>query len=127
MSDVFISYVNQDSKIAALIYDRLKEAGISTWADKDIRTGEEWSTIIDEALKSASSIVLVLSRAALKSPFLASEYSYFLRQNKRLIPVLAEPIPIEDFPLSLSRFQYIDLTEDFDTGIQELVRAIKEP
>lgn len=126
MSYVFISYVNQDAKIAALIRERLNKAGISTWQDTSFSTGER-SAEIDEVLKNAVGMVLVLSPSTLNSPYVSSEYQYFLGQNKRLFPVLTEPIPIEDFPLSLSRLQYFDLTDDFDAGIQELVEAIKDP
>jgi hypothetical protein len=95
--------------------------------DANLRTGDNWIASIEEALKNASSLVLILSPASLKSPFVVREYQYFLAQNKRLFPVLVEPIPIEDFPYSLSSFQYFDLTKDFDTHVEALIEAVKNP
>jgi hypothetical protein len=54
----------------------------------------------------------------------ADEWSYFLEKNKAILPLLIAPC---DVPFRLSRRQRVDFTANYQSGLQELLRAMGSP
>jgi len=126
MSYVFISYAAKDRDIALLVRERLTEAGIETWMDRDIKPGRDPVEAIREALRNASGGLVLLSPAVANAPEVASEYKYILSQNKRLdVAMVAPIISPHDIPAHLQSIPSIDLQWDFETGMRKLIAAIK--
>jgi hypothetical protein len=122
---VFISYAASDQDDAKRIAEALESAGLKTWMADDIVLGDDWQATIDEAVKAASSGVVVLSPSSVRSAWVTSEYRTMLSQNKRLYPIVIRPIDTDDIPPRLKDLLWIDLTNDFDSGMARLVGAIQ--
>jgi hypothetical protein len=122
---VFISHAARDNEIARRVYDTLKAAGIKAWLDQlEIRPGVDWKAQLDEALRSASSGLVLLSNAAVKSPEVTMAWRYFLIQNKPLYLASIEPVPYHEIPAHLRAIVPINLARDFDYAMGELIRTI---
>lgn len=97
---VFYSYSHKDEKLRDTLEDHLsllKRLGvINEWHDRGISAGREWAGEIDEHLKSADIILLLVSAS-----FIASDYCYDVeltlateRHNAgkaRVVPVILQP------------------------------------
>jgi hypothetical protein len=124
---VFISHAIEDIANARLLRDELQKAEINTWlAEDSIKPGEDWDASIQEALRTASDGLLLLSFSAINSPDVVAEYHYFLRQNKRLYVVMFMALHPSVIPLRLRSLPIVDLSDDYDTGIQRLIDLIKQ-
>jgi len=96
---VFISYSHYDRKFLREIepfLSQLGQKGINIFTDKGIEPGEEWNTIIREALQQTKIAVLLVSQN-----FIASKYirevelpSLLLAAEKRGLKILWIPIGI---------------------------------
>ncbi len=104
---VMISYSRRDSDLVDRLERDLHAAGFPVWVDRrDIEGGDEWSKEIHRAIDDASVILVVLSPAAVASPWVRREYRYALKQGKVVIPLLYHPSP--QIPRELERLQKID-------------------
>ncbi len=125
MSHVFISYAQKDARIASLISEGLVEAGIPVWSVTNLKAGDSWQDEINRAITEAASGLLLLSPSAVRSAWTAHEYQTVLALDKPLYVVLIQPVPLEDIPVRLRQLQYIDLSRNFDNGMQSLIEAIR--
>ena len=100
VAQLFYSYAHKDEKLRDRLEVHLaalkREGLISGWHDRKIGAGTEWKNAIDDHLKAASIILLLVS-----ADFLASDYCYDVelryameRHQKgkaRVIPVILQP------------------------------------
>jgi formylglycine-generating enzyme required for sulfatase activity len=97
MSDIFISYSNEDRGKAEDIAEALEQQGFSVWLDRRILPGETYDTAIEEALDTANCIIVLWSHTSVSSEWVRAEASEGKKKGI-LIPVLIERdvrIPIE--------------------------------
>jgi len=127
MQQIFISYVAQDRNLAHQIHTDLEQTGFDVWSDADLKPGDNWEAQIDSALRASSHCVVLLSPDSIKSPFVATEYRYFLGRNKPVIPVLVGDIGFNDIPERLQRIQTVDLRTSIPLGIERLIAALHAP
>ena len=127
MQQVFISYSRQDTELAQQIHTSLEQAGFNVWSDAVIKPGDDWEVQIDSALRASSHCIVLLSPDSIKSPFVATEYRYFLGRNKPVIPVLTGDIGFNDIPERLQRMQMLDLRTSIQLGIENLIAALDTP
>lgn len=107
---VFISYAKHDSVVALDIATRLQAAGIRVWWDAQLDHGQSWAGAIEERLRSADYVVVLVTRAALEPQWVMKEATRAFRDyNDRAITVL--PVLLEDveMPLSFQGIQFLDL------------------
>ncbi|HYY99820.1 MAG TPA: tetratricopeptide repeat protein [Pyrinomonadaceae bacterium] len=104
---VFYSYSHKDEKLRDTLQEHLsllkRDGVISEWHDRGIGAGREWAGEIDEHLKSADIILLLVS-----SSFIASDYCYDVELKlalgmheagkARVIPVILRPCKWEKAP-----------------------------
>lgn len=124
-SKVFISYSRKDTPIADSLAKDLIAVGIDVWMDReDIEVGERWSTAIQHALESSQAMVLVLSPDSMSSRNVEDEFTYFLDNNKPIVPVMIRPSRLH---FQLHRLQWIDFTGDKpDEAYERLLRALNQ-
>jgi predicted nucleotide-binding protein len=71
---VFISYGRDDARAYV---DRLAEylaaAGVATWFDQAVTTGDRWLDAIQKSLESAAVVIVVMSPSAEHSPWVTRE------------------------------------------------------
>lgn len=100
MSNIYISYNHQDRKLASKISSGLKEKGhLITLDVESLTAGQEWRTILMDALKSADGVIVLITPSSLKSQFVLSEIGSAraftqTSKNKFLIPVIFDDAPI---------------------------------
>jgi hypothetical protein len=106
MADIFISYASQDRETARQLAERLGEAGYAVWWDRTIPPGRVFDEVIQEALASARSVVVLWSAHAVRSNWVKVEAEEALARH-RLMPVLIEQVMP---PFQFKRIQAANLT-----------------
>lgn len=139
MVRLFFSYSHKDEALRDELekhLSSLKHQGIiATWHDRRIDAGEEWATQIDDQLRTADIILLLVS-----ADFIASRYCYELEMNEalrrhaagesRVIPVILRPCDWHDLPFGKLQAATLDgravvKFPSLDDGFLEVVQAIK--
>jgi hypothetical protein len=103
---VFISYkhdVQPDVRLAGAVLGRLREAGHDVFIDSQIKVGDDWSTVIEEKVRSAEYLIVFLSPAAAASEMVIEEIRIARRiraqqGRPKILPVRVaheEPLPYE--------------------------------
>ncbi|MDT0651297.1 TIR domain-containing protein [Autumnicola edwardsiae] len=127
--NVFISYSQKDKKYADLISEKLKSNGHDVWYDDwKLRAGDNLINKLEEGLRSADAIIIIVSEHSLQSKWVMQEYtaiafSEISKKRQRIIPVLVDQSTV---PQYLSRYVYVDLTLDISLGIQRILKALAE-
>lgn len=126
MVSVFISHATQNDGVANQIYEVLTAAGIRCWLDNvDVNPETDWLIQVESAVKESSHGLFLLSPAAVRSPAAMDEYHKLLLADKPLYVALVEPLTERELPYYLRDVSYCDLTEDFDMGMNCLIRILK--
>ena len=137
---VFFSYSHEDRKMRDELEKHLimlKRKGIiSTWHDKEILAGSDFSKQIDENLLEADIILLLIS-----IDFLASEYCYEIEMKKALerhkrgeavvIPVILRECDWSETPFQNLKAlpldgKSVELWESKDSAFLDIEKGIKE-
>jgi len=99
---VFISHASQDAAIAASLCAALEAAGVPCWiAPRDVRPGEPYAAAIVNAINSARSFLLILSKTAIESPHVLREVE---RASSKRKPVLSIRMDATELPPELEYF-----------------------
>ena len=93
MADVFISYASPDRERARVLASGLEEQGWSVWWDREIQPGRSFDEAIEEALSSASSVIVLWSNASVKSDWVKAEAGE-AAEKRLLVPALIERVKI---------------------------------
>lgn len=92
MSEVFISYSQEDFKTADSIVAVLEKLGIKYFRDvKHIEWGRSISDEVRGALERSTAILVILSPASIKSQWVPYEVGYGRALHKRVLPFLTHP------------------------------------
>ncbi|NET08022.1 MAG: TIR domain-containing protein [Symploca sp. SIO2B6] len=111
LTQVFISYCEQDKDIKEKVGKTLRREGFTVWThETDLKTGIEFQKAINEGIEAADNIVYLLSTSSLQSKYCQQELKHSLAHNKRLITLLIETVDFQQIPPEISRLQFIDFT-----------------
>lgn len=120
---IFISYSRRDTEYVSALVEALRKQGFEVWFDKNIRTGSDWDDTIEEQLKAADAIVLVLSKTSVSSENVKDEMSYAMGLDKTINPIKIEECAV---PMRLARKQFVDFTTlGHEAGFERLVNDLK--
>ncbi len=89
---VFISFVEEDLKIAQVIKDRLSREGISAWIYTEDNGIGDYREGIMQAIADSKIMILVFSRHTEKSPHISKELREASAKNLIIIPFFVENI-----------------------------------
>ena len=116
MTDVFLSYSEDDHRYQKQVRKALMRKGLTVWSNTtDIRTGVEFQQAIYAGIEKADAIVLLVSPRSMQSSYCQDELAYGVKYNKRIIPVLIQPMAVNTLPTILQSIQFI---EGFKQGRQ---------
>lgn len=119
----FLSYARSDATdIVKKLRDDLEKYGFTTWLDTIDITSGDWDSAIDEGLHSARAVLVIMTSGAVMSLQVKSEWNDALSQYLPVIPLLFKPCQI---PRVLRVFNYVDFTENYDDGFQQLVTVLE--
>ena len=80
---VFISYSQNDRKVAERFSNVLKESGLDVWFDKEqIYPGDNWAAKVSEGLEDSQAMIVLLSPESVNSSSMQKEIEYALNQKK---------------------------------------------
>ena len=144
LSSIYIAYAQQDQRLRDGLDSHLKAlkglGEIGTWHDRKILAGSEWAAKIDEAMRSAGVILLLVSPAFLESGYCrGAEFSLAMKRHERgeavVIPVILRPsnwkntllgkleaCPTHARPIT----RWINRGEAFQDVVKAIRRAIKK-
>jgi hypothetical protein len=128
MSSVFISYENEDRDFAEALMYRLKNLGISVWAQPNVaRLSDEWYTIIEQALRNASVFIVIMTPTAKASEAITYEWTFALGVSVPIIPLVLKDTLLHCRLAQLSRFDFTNHTmrpwEDLFEEVQKKIAA----
>ena len=103
---IFISYSKKDSDLAQKLADDLEAAGFRIWIDRSIGGGDLWRETIENNLRNAEEVVIVVSPNSMASKWVQHEGSLAYGWGKKLYPILVAPT--DSLPPWLDEYQYID-------------------
>jgi hypothetical protein len=106
MSDIFISYANEDKETAARLAGFLESLGWSVWWDRRIPAGRSWRSVLQEALKDMRCMITLWSRDSVESPWVAEEAEEARKLGKTLVPILIQRV---EPPIGFRTIQAADL------------------
>ena len=125
---VFVSYSRQDAEFVAKIVDALAAQGdVHVFRDTDdILPTEEWKQRLANLISQADTIVFCLSPHSAASEVCKWEVEHAESLNKRIMPVVVEPIAHDDAPEELAKLNYIffDSAEGFSSSLDSLVQSL---
>src|SRR5437588_2607027 len=127
MADVFVSYSRRDSEFVRRLADSIGDRGKEVWLDTaGIADGEVFPEAIKRAIEGSDAFVFVITPSAVESTYCENEVEYARDLQKRIVPVLRDPVPDPKLPAEIRDRNWIPFTEDgeFDVGLSRLLHAL---
>ena len=128
MANLFISHRGADANEAERLAAELRARGHQVWLDRwDIQVGDSIVEKINEGLEGATYLILCYSAQGGLAPWMGREWkSALARQlNGRGIKLLPARLTGGEPPAILEDIRYADLVADWDSGVAELLAAIR--
>jgi hypothetical protein len=123
VAEFFISHDHSDGDFAELLKLRLEKQGHSAWIDIErLRVGEDWRQEIDNAIRSATALVVVMSPSARQSEYVTYEWAYAWGVGVPVIPILLKETSMHP---RLESLQYLDFTNRSARPWDRLMDALK--
>src|SRR5436309_3404779 len=121
---IFISYRHEtDSDFAEILIHNIEKAGFDTWVDTDkLHAGEDWGAEIDEAIKEALALIVIMSPKAKASEYVTYEWSFALGAEKKVIPVMFKQTTLHP---RLEALQYLNFTHLSARPWEALINAVQ--
>ena len=91
MSDIFLSYSNQDRERARPIVSALEQEGFSVWWDRKIGPGKSYEEVIEAAIDAAHVVVVLWSSTSVTTDWVKVEANEGL-SRKVLVPALIDAV-----------------------------------
>ncbi len=127
MADVFVSYSRRDAEFVRRLTDSVTEHGKEVWVDTDgIADGEVFPEAIKRAIEQSDSFLFVITPASVASSYCENEVEYARELQKRIVPVLRDPVSDGDLPAEIRDRNWIPFTDgdEFETAMGRLVTAL---
>ena len=120
---IFISYNHNDGDFAEILINRVAEAGFKAWVDQEkLNAGEDWRVDIDQAIKNAFALIVIMTPEAKASEYVAYEWSFVWGAGVKVIPILLKQTTLHP---RLATLQYLDFTNRLSRPWQKLIEALK--
>lgn len=119
---IFISYSSRDQKIVEQLFRQLKQSGYHAWLNTEsIPKGDRWYDEMVNGLRDTDLLILVVSKAAMASAWVAQEWQTFLQTGKKIIPLLLEEC---EAPEDLQKIEMIKIAEE--GWYYKLLKAVEQ-
>ncbi len=122
--DAFISHSSKDAKLAVRIEQRLQQNGLKVWLDhSEIRLGILLRKELQTAIKNSRVLILLWSKAAAKSRWVASEVLTAYHLNRFIVPCVRDNTQL---PYFLQNTIFLNLRSRKTDWVERLPRAIRQ-
>jgi hypothetical protein len=123
--NIFMSYSRRELGFVDDLVTQLEGQGHNVWLDyRALIPGSPWNVQIDKGLTEADTVLLVVSKAALASEYVALEWRHFLEMKQRVILLIFEAV---DLPKELEQYEWVDFRSNYKAGLTELFSQLKNP
>lgn len=131
---IFISHATPvDNEIARWLALRLMREGYSVWCDIErLRVGDDFWREIEGVIRTkAAKFVLVLSRNSYNRQGVLNELGVASKVAKQrgkrfILPVRADDLPYDDFPIEANRLDAADFSKSWSVGMGRLMEILVE-
>ena len=127
MPDVFVSYSRGDSVFVSRLVESIKSRGKDVWVDTEgIADGEVFPEAIKRAIEQSDAFLFVITPASVASSYCENEVEYAREMQKRIVPVLRDPVKDGELPVEIRDRNWVPFTDDaqFDASLERLLRAL---
>jgi WD40 repeat protein len=127
MADVFVSYSRRDSEFVRRLAEAVGARGKEVWVDTEgIADGEVFPEAIKRAIEQTDAFLFVITPASVGSAYCEQEVEYARELQKRIVPVLRDPVSDAELPAEIRDRNWIPFTEadEFDASLGRLVTAL---
>ena len=125
VSKIFISYHSSKVELAAHVSKYMETHGIKVWyANKSIRSGEQWDEAIHNAIKGCQAVVLLFCASADASIQVKRELSLADKYKKPVFWLRVERVEPNNLSYFLTSTQWLDWLDCRDATLEKLVRDI---
>lgn len=115
VSQVFISYANEDTAFAKRLAGAFEALGWSVWWDKQIPPGMDYAQAIEQAVTAARCIVVLWSQHAIRSRWVNTEAAVGADRHIAATVIIDQTRP-DQVPFEFRRLQAVDL-RDWQPGV----------
>lgn len=123
--NIFMSYSRRELGFVDDLVSKLEGENYDVWLDyRALVPGSPWGEQINKGLEEADTVLLVVSKAAIASEYVATEWRHFLKTKQRFILLIFEAV---DLPKELEKFEWVDFRGNYQAGLQELLSQLKQP
>jgi len=128
---IFISYTNQDKRIAEEVKKVINNAyqgHIQFYlAAHDLAPGREWKDEIKERLNGCNAIISIITPRSISKPWIYIEWTAFWMSDKLSYILLTDDIQISSLTRPMSDFQIVNMSleDDIKLLFKELARVSK--
>lgn len=100
----FISYSNSDLGFVERLYNDLQSRRLKCWfAPEDLKIGDPFTERIEESIRLHDKLLLVLSEASVKSPWVEREVAAAMERERRQDRLVLVPVRIDDAVMTSDR------------------------
>ncbi len=125
---IFMCHASEDKPFVDRLITELDRRALHAWYDKrEILVGDSIVGRINDALASAGFLVVVLSSRSIIVPWVSRELNSTLMRQLGQKHIAVLPVLVEDcdLPPLIADLKYADFRQSFDSGLAELVAAIR--
>lgn len=105
MGHIFISYARRDTAFVERMYAELRKHDLEAWTDNVLSPGSDWRQEIDEAIRTAFALVVIVTPESKTSEYVTYEWAFALGIGIRVVPLILKPTQLHP---RLEFFQHVD-------------------
>ena len=122
-----LSHASDDREIAGRLAHVLAAHSVPVWySPRSIVGAQQWQDEIGAALARCDCFLLLLSPNSVRSKWVKRELLYALQDERydgHILPLLFRSCDLAALSWTLSQFQMVNFTDDFETGCRGLLRV----
>jgi hypothetical protein len=126
---VFLSYSRRDSDFVDELVISVESYGFEVVFDRaDLFPGEPWEPRLQRLITDAETTVCVVSKSWVASEQCTKELSIAVRNGRRIVPVIIDPVNPSEMPDELARLQFIHFHgpgQSYARGVVSLVQTLR--
>lgn len=128
MARVFISHANDNRDQAERLQRELSQRGQhDIFLDtENLRVGQDWERRLYDEINQCHALLIVLSRAWLKSQWCFAEYTQARSFGKPVLPLICEDLPQQDLDRFAPQIQRLVLWQNRDQALEQLLSVLAD-